>query len=93
MAYLDGSVFSDMTLGDAKTYDAWAKRIVGGDWLGSEVFYQAPLYPYFLASVYAALGDELLGVRMVQVTLGAVSCVFLAQAGWRLFSRSVGIAA
>ena len=34
--------------GDGRTYDEWAQRIAAGDWLGSGVFYQAPLYPYFL---------------------------------------------
>jgi hypothetical protein len=23
-----------------------------GDWIGGEVFYQAPIYPYFLGFVY-----------------------------------------
>ena len=32
-------------MGDAREYDAWAQRIAGGDWIGSGVYYQAPLYP------------------------------------------------
>ena len=35
-------------VGDARAYLAWAREIAAGDWLGREVFYQAPLYPYFL---------------------------------------------
>src|SRR5919106_3800482 len=34
--------------GDGRTYDEWAQPLAAGDWLGREVFYQAPLYPYFL---------------------------------------------
>src|SRR5262245_33105910 len=34
--------------GDGRAYDEWAQRIAAGDWLGQGVFYQAPLYPYFL---------------------------------------------
>ncbi len=36
-------------MGDSRAYDEWARRIAAGDWIGREVFYQAPLYPYFLA--------------------------------------------
>ena len=32
-----------MSMGDARSYGSWAQRIAGGDWLGSGVFYQAPL--------------------------------------------------
>ena len=54
-----------MLLGDAHGYDEWARRIAGGDWIGSEVFYQAPLYPYFLGVIYAIAGRDLLIVRIV----------------------------
>src|SRR5262245_31399286 len=40
--------FFDVLLGDARGYDAWAQQIAAGDWIGRDVFYQAPLYPYFL---------------------------------------------
>ena len=45
-------------IGDARAYLEWARRIAGGDWFGREVFYQAPLYPYFLALVLKATGSE-----------------------------------
>ena len=32
-------------MGDSHAYDAWAQRIAAGDWVGGDVFYQAPLYP------------------------------------------------
>jgi Tfp pilus assembly protein PilF/4-amino-4-deoxy-L-arabinose transferase-like glycosyltransferase len=85
--------FFDLRLGDAAAYDAWARRIVGGDWIGHDVFYQAPLYPYFLALVYATFGNSVLIVRTVQAVLSAGACVLLADAGWRLFSKPAGIAA
>jgi tetratricopeptide (TPR) repeat protein len=85
--------FFDLRLGDAAVYDAWARHIVGGDWVGHDVFYQAPLYPYFLAVVYATIGNSVLVVRTVQAVLSAGACVLLADAGWRLFSKPAGIAA
>jgi hypothetical protein len=45
------SPFFRTLVGDAAFYDAWAVEIQH-DWLGKEIFYQAPLYPYFLASIY-----------------------------------------
>ena len=80
-------------MGDAQSYHAWGLEILAGDWLGSEVFYQAPLYPYFLGAVYALFGSDLLAVRLVQSVLGAASCVLLAVAAGRLFSRATGLAA
>ena len=79
--------------GDARTYDEWAQRIVAGAWLGDAVFYQAPLYPYFLAVLQAIFGRNLWAIRFVQIILGALSCVLVFLAGEKIFSRRVGIAA
>lgn len=40
--------FVTILMGDAQSYDAWAQTIAGGDLIGQQIFYQAPLYPYFL---------------------------------------------
>lgn len=90
---LQGSPLLQVLMGDGRSYDAWARRIAAGDWLGSRVFYQAPLYAYFLAAVYRGIGHDLLVVRGIQSVLGAGSCVLLALAGRRLFSKRAGIAA
>jgi tetratricopeptide (TPR) repeat protein len=90
---LKGTPFFDTLLGDANGYDQWAQRLAAGDWVGSEVFYQAPLYPYFLGGVYAIFGRDLLIVRVIQALIGSASCVLLGLAGERLFSKKVGIAA
>ena len=90
---LRSAPFFGLTMGDAQSYHAWGLEILAGDWLGSEIFYQAPLYPYFLGAVYALFGADLLAVRVVQSVLGAASCALLAVAAGRLFSRSAGIAA
>jgi tetratricopeptide (TPR) repeat protein len=87
------SPFFEVLLGDARGYDEWARRIAGGDWIGRDVFYQAPLYPYFLGAIYATLGRHLLAVRVIQAVLGSGSCVFLALAGRRFFSARAGLIA
>ena len=83
---LEASPFSDLLLGDSAGYDRWAKRIAAGDWVGSEVFYQAPLYPYFLGVIYTLFGETVSIVRICQAVVGASSCVLLAGAGARFFS-------
>jgi tetratricopeptide (TPR) repeat protein len=79
--------------GDAGTYDDWGQRIAAGDWLGKGVFYQAPLYPYFLGSLQLILGHNLWLIRLIQIALGAISCALIFRAGRELFSRQAGIAA
>jgi len=87
-AFRDTPLF-DVLLGDAGAYDAWGQRLAGGDWVGTDVFYQAPLYPYFLGALYATVGRDLLIVRIVQALIGSASAVLLAAAAARLFSRRV----
>ncbi len=85
--------FFPLLMGDAQSYHSWAQELAAGDWVGTEVFYQAPLYPYFLGLVYTLFGEGPMVVRMSQAVLGALACVLLTYAGWRLFSRQAGIAA
>src|SRR5262245_45971737 len=85
--------FATLLMGDARGYDEWAQRIAGGEWWGHEVFYQAPLYPYFLGVIYGIAGRHLLLVRLVQAAIGSASCVLIALAASRLISRRAGIAA
>lgn len=86
----------NMLVGDAAKYDAWARDIAAGDLLSRRegVFYQAPLYPYFLAAHYAVFGDGAVNaVRVTQVTLGSLAAVLLAMAAWRLGGPVAGAAA
>ena len=80
-------------MGDAHSYDDWAKRIAAGDWIGRDVFYQAPLYPYFLGVIYSTLGHSLLVARVCQAIVGSLACVLLGLTGQRLFSARVGLVA
>jgi len=85
--------FVEVPIVDARAYDEWGQRIAAGDWWGSEVFYQAPLYPYLLGSFYAVFGHQLMGVHVLQMTMGAASCVLLALGAQALFrDRSVALA-
>lgn len=61
---------------DAEVYWDWAGRIAAGEWIGSEPFFSAPLYPYFLG-ILRSLGA---GIPLVI----AVQIVLLLLAAWRL---------
>lgn len=93
LAFASRVDFFALRVGDAESYHLWAKTIAAGNWWGDEVFYQAPLYPYFLATIYTVFGDGVGTVRFLQAMLGSLSCVFLANAGRRWFGRPEGLAA
>jgi tetratricopeptide (TPR) repeat protein len=93
LAQVQGSPLLSILMGDSRQYDEWAWRIARGQWLGTEVFYQAPLYPYFLAVVYRIAGHEPVIVRAVQAVMGALSCALLGLAGRRFFDERTGITA
>ncbi len=80
-------------LGDAESYDAWAREIVQQGWIGERTFYQAPFYPYFLALLYTIGGRDFILVRLAQILIGSASCVFLAAAGARFFNKQTGLVA
>ena len=97
---LRASPFFDALMGDSRGYDEWARRIAAGEWIGRDVFYQAPLYPYMLGVVYAIAGRHLLLVRVVQALIGSASCALIGSAAARFFAplgertaRAIGIAA
>lgn len=78
-------------LGDAKGYFDWAVKISEGDWYGTETFYQAPLYPYFLAVVIKIFGPSITLIRLVQMMLGVAGVALIGLAGRKLFSERVGL--
>lgn len=88
-----GSPLGPLLLGDAAQYDAEARKIAAGAWLGDEVYYQDPLYSYFMAVIYRLFGVDLLPLRIVQALLGVASVLAIALAGERLYGRAAGLVA
>jgi 4-amino-4-deoxy-L-arabinose transferase-like glycosyltransferase len=87
--------FFTSLISDGQVYDEWAHGIASGDWSSSKmgVFYQAPLYPYFLAVLHVLLGHDLWAIRLAQAVLSALACGVIYLAGCRFFGRRVGIVA
>jgi hypothetical protein len=46
-----GAPFFVHLMGDSRGYDEWAQQMAG-DWLGTGVFYHAPLYPYVIGTIH-----------------------------------------
>jgi Flp pilus assembly protein TadD len=88
-----GDPFFEPTLLDAKYYDQWARRILGGDVLSAGVFYGLPLYPYFLALCYALSGGSVVAVKLVQLALGLTTICLTYAIGARLADSTVGLVA
>ena len=87
---LRGSPWFEHLVVDPEYYDAWARQIAAGDWLGARPFYMDPLYPYALGALYRAWGRDLLVVRLLQVALSAGSCLLVARIGRRVGGNAVG---
>lgn|SRR5574341_378272 len=86
----DNPHFYNLTL-DPLYHDGWAKQIASGDWLGSEVFFRAPFYPYFLAVLYKIFGPHLFLVRLIQHLIGSFSVVLIFILAKKIFDRKVAI--
>lgn len=91
-AVRDEPFVRDLVL-DSKEYDAWARGIAEGDWLGSRVFFQAPLYPYLLATVYRTAGHRLDVVYLLQIAAAVAGIAALYAAGRRMGGERVGLVA
>jgi tetratricopeptide (TPR) repeat protein len=80
---------------DSWEYDRWAREIAGGDWLGHArgVFFQAPLYPYLLAILFAVVGPHLDAAYLAQIGLAVGGCYALYRAGRAMAGERVGLAA
>jgi len=78
---------------DEKAYHEHALGILEGDWPDGEVFYQDPLYPYFLAAVYSVAGGRVEVVKYIQVAVGAAAVLLIFGVGKRAFTPGVGAAA
>ena len=76
---------------DSATYDLQAAGIARGGWLGDQVFWQAPLYPYFLAVLYRIVGRDYVVVRLIQILLGSLSCVLLYALARGILGRRTAI--
>jgi 4-amino-4-deoxy-L-arabinose transferase-like glycosyltransferase len=91
LTILNAPFFTHLSL-DPLAYDTWAVRIASGDWLGSGVFYQDPLYPYFLGLVYAVVGHHPAIAVALQIVLGSLVAPLVYAAALPWLGRAAALA-
>lgn len=63
---------------DAVIYHSRAQGLLMGTWPGHAAFeLRPPRYPVFLAGVYAVFGSNIETVKLFQMFLGTITCVFV----------------
>jgi 4-amino-4-deoxy-L-arabinose transferase-like glycosyltransferase len=85
------SPFFDILPGDLQSYDRWASKIAVEGWMGTEIFYQDPLYPYFLAVIYKLTGRDFFFIYVIQSFLGAGAAVLIFLVGEKILGRASAV--
>ena len=78
---------------DALYHDKWARAIAAGEPFLEGPYFRAPLYAWFLGSIYWLFGPNYLLPRLLQAILGSISCVVVYYLGRDAFDRRVGAVA
>ncbi len=79
---------------DGPNYFRMAAAIASGFLTaGRQVFWQPPLYPYFLALLFASVGSRMEAIYAVQAAVGSLSCVLVYRIGRRVFGPRVALLA
>jgi 4-amino-4-deoxy-L-arabinose transferase-like glycosyltransferase len=90
LSELHATPWWDQLVVDPEYYDAWARRIAAGDWLGDRAFYMDPLYPYVLGALYRFAGRDLWLARLLNVACSVGACACTAALGRRVGGPAVG---
>ncbi|MGB5139223.1 MAG: glycosyltransferase family 39 protein, partial [Candidatus Zixiibacteriota bacterium] len=75
---------------DSLWHHLWAIDILKNNFWGAEVYFRGPLYPYFLALIYAIFGVSTFAAKIVQAIGGAFICVLIYQLGRIAFTEQTG---
>lgn len=85
---------SYMRNSDPYNFFTWGFSIISGQALGRGIYYQSPLYPYFLALIFKVSGGAgLLAPRLVQLLMGSCTAVFAWALAGKIKGEIAGVAA
>lgn len=85
------SPFFQHPLVDGSGNDRSALALLTGKWPSKDVFFQPPLFVYFLALVYKIFGHGYFAIRFLHNILGAFTCLFSYLAAKEVFGRRAAI--
>lgn len=79
---------ADAPVMDALYHHEWAQKLAHGeDWPGA--YFRAPAYPYLVGFIYKLFGVKLWVPRLLQLILGAFSCIAVTLIARELFDEKV----
>jgi hypothetical protein len=90
---LQGQPFFDTPIVDSASFDAWAWKIASENFWGDRVFFQDPLYAYFLGIFYKVFGRDFLAARLFQTAVGTFGLWMLFEAARRALGYRAGMIA
>lgn len=85
LSYNDPSFYFPQV--DSLWHHNWAIEIATKNFWGTEAFFRAPLYPYFLALVYNLFGIHIFVAKLIQAVVSSASCVLLYLLARQLFAE------
>ncbi len=89
--FISGNPYFETLVIDARSYHEKALEILGGKFIADRVFYQDPLYPYFLALVYKIFGQGQTPVLVIQALFGGMSAALVCRIGMFFGGPRAGI--
>jgi 4-amino-4-deoxy-L-arabinose transferase-like glycosyltransferase len=92
-SYALKSPYYDSPSMDSAVYVNWANLINQEGWLGKNVFYWAPLYPYLLSIIFRIFPHSLLATYIIQLIMGLCSVYLIYLIGRRIYSERAGLVA
>lgn len=76
---------------DSKIYFDWAKQIaVSGNWIGDEVFFMSPGYPYILAFIFNLFGASIFVIRIIQAIISTATIFLIFLSTKNIFGKTSG---
>jgi tetratricopeptide (TPR) repeat protein len=78
---------------DSEYYDTTAQDIAKGNVVRKDAFFMGPLYSYFLAFIYSAVGRNFMLIRIIQIIGGSLTIVLTFLIGKRVFRPSTAFIA
>ncbi len=78
---------------DALYHHVWAQRIAAGEIFSGGPFFRAPLYPYFLAAVYALFGIDFTVAFLIQILIGVGTVALTFLLARELFDERIAVLA
>lgn len=92
-SYATNNPYYSIATMDSAVYVNWAQLINQEGWLGSEIFYRAPFYPYLLSIIFWFTPNNFLAVYSMQLAMGMCSVLLIYGIGKRIYCERAGLIA